>query len=171
MCNWLGSMLLDWGVFLYCILLPLYSILMCKLLSFAVIKNELKHQTIRQLAIHVVEDSSEYCISHDGNRDGERQDPWFLKVKNIFECITRFFKIKNIIGNIIKCCWIYNNSLNEEQILPVTSKNCLQVPLGQIPPDKLSSFSLSGWAVAVEPALSLSWFKIWLKGIHVAHFI
>ena len=75
---------------------------MCELFCFAMIKNKLL--SIRQLNIHVVEDSSEYCISHDGNRDSERQDPRFLKVKNIFEYITRFFKIKNIIENIIKCC-------------------------------------------------------------------
>ena len=70
---------------------------MCKLLSFAMIKK-----SIRQLDTHVVEDSSEYCISHDGNRDGDRQDPRFLKVKDILEYITRFLKVRIFLSTFVE---------------------------------------------------------------------
>ena len=71
---------------------------MCELFCFAMIKNKLL--SIRQLNIHVVEDSSEYCISHDGNRDGDRQDPRFLKVKDILEYITRFLKVRIFLSTL-----------------------------------------------------------------------
>ena len=71
---------------------------MCELLCFAIIRNKLL--SIRQLNIHVVEDSSEYCISHDGNRDGDRQDPRFLKVKDILEYITRFLKVRIFLSTL-----------------------------------------------------------------------